>query len=335
MKTKVAVTTLITLLALAPVVATGSPPLYIVTELKGPGGASAYAEGINNLGHVVGGSQQHAILWRDGLTIDLGQYQTRSTAARDINEQGQICGTYYDGYLYGCYWDGQWSAIGAGNGYATAINNQGVVAGFGADEAYVWSPSAGLTRLGTMGYQGSYVGGINNIGQVVGWTSSGATSFIWDAGVMQEITGTEIDFANDINDVGMIVGRCSSYDHGYMTDGLGNDTWLYMENPEAINIHNQVVGWTEFAYPTGERARLWIDGAGHNLEDLIVNESGWVLRRAMDINDSGQIVGSGWNPAGDSVGFLLTIVPEPTTLALFGAAGGIVLKRRRRQEPKG
>jgi hypothetical protein len=51
-----------------------------------------------------------------------------------------------------------------------------------------------------------------------------------------------------------------------------------------------------------------LDGSGN----------GWTISIASDINSSGQIVGLGFNPAGDQHGFLLTPFPEPSTIMIYG-----------------
>ena len=55
-----------------------------------------------------------------------------------------------------------------------------------------------------------------------------------------------------------------------------------------------------------------------DLNNDISSGSGWTLDEATGINDKGQIVGYGTNPSGQSEAFLLTPVPEPSTLALGG-----------------
>lgn len=55
-----------------------------------------------------------------------------------------------------------------------------------------------------------------------------------------------------------------------------------------------------------------------DLNSLIDSACGWELRAATAINDVGQIVGFGINPAGQTVAFLLTPIPEPSILVLLG-----------------
>lgn len=68
-----------------------------------------------------------------------------------------------------------------------------------------------------------------------------------------------------------------------------------------------------------------------DLISLVVNGSGWTLREALAINDQGQIVGYGVGPNGFRRGFLLTPVPLPAAVYLFGAGlvGLAGLARRR------
>jgi len=56
-----------------------------------------------------------------------------------------------------------------------------------------------------------------------------------------------------------------------------------------------------------------------DLNNLIDPNLGWTLTNAVGINDNGQICGYG-QYGGQQEAFLLTPVPEPSTLGLLGAA---------------
>jgi len=97
-----------------------------------------------------------------------------------------------------------------------------------------------------------------------------------------------------------------------------------------INVHGQVVG------ATGVGAFLWTpttpggtSGEMVGLNSLIDPLSGWELFTAAAINDAGQITGDG-RIGGEYHAFLLTPVPEPSTLALLAVCLLHILRRNSR-----
>jgi probable HAF family extracellular repeat protein len=91
-----------------------------------------------------------------------------------------------------------------------------------------------------------------------------------------------------------------------------------------INNSGQVVGESYTANGFVDDAFLYSNGTMLDLNSMIPASSGWQLTEACAINDHGWIVGAGFNPSGQDHAFLLTPVPEPSTLALL-AAGAIGL----------
>ena len=69
------------------------------------------------------------------------------------------------------------------------------------------------------------------------------------------------------------------------------------------------MGWMATTLSGGsDHAFVWQDGAWMDLNYLISPNSGWEFHSASDINDDGQIIGSGAAPGGSIQGFLLTPV---------------------------
>jgi probable HAF family extracellular repeat protein len=142
--------------------------------------------------------------------------------------------------------------------------------------------------------------GINADGTVVGTSSVGTNSrhaFLWDS-----TTG--------MRDLGDLPG------------GIEGST------ARAVNDSRVVVG--EAHGEAGLRPFIWTDELGiRDLNDLIDPTSGWILVDAFDIDNSGRIVGYGYNPDGEVEAYLLTIIPEPSSVALLCVGVlGLVLRRR-------
>src|SRR5690242_16389046 len=156
-----------------------------LNDLGTLGGSASSATAINDRGQVVGGSDtsvvgnvnQHGFLWDGCFMTDLGTLGG-PTAARGINERGQVVGISY---------------TGAGN------------------HAFLWQ-SGTISDLGTLSGGGfSSASGINERGQIVGTsdrTNGGQDAFLWRHGQMRDLGIAERNdtYANAINDKGEVVG---------------------------------------------------------------------------------------------------------------------------------
>lgn len=287
---------------------------------------------INNSGQISGNSPSGAFLWDNGQKTYLGV-----EGVSDINDSGQIVfsgGIWQNGVVT--------SEIHFQNTFE--INNSGQFVGAG----YPFGPypRASLFENGSVidvntafeanwkgGFQASYASGINDVGQVVGFswyeTSSQTHGFLWDNGITTDLYNV---LPLSINNKSQIVGAAKAsngnsqaflYENGLKTDMGTLDGGNYSIAVE-INDLGQAVGKSKIA--TGQdHAFLWDKIAGMiDLNTLTDSIDGWVLSSATDINEKGQIVGYGtFN--GETHGFLLNpsseqpnATPEPATMTLLG-----------------
>lgn len=341
---------------LASSVTVGAPvwaAAYTITDLGTLGGSDTRALGINNSGQVVGESAGRAFLWSNGAMTNLGTLpglEDGFSWAYDINKSGQVVGSAAgpDGsperpFLWT---NGKMTDLGTPyvhGGSAISINSSGQAAGWvwhetGEQRAYLWSNGA-MTDLGTLGGR-SNAYGINDSGQVVGDTYTVpwiGRAFLWSNGTMTDLGTVEgQSHAEDINNTGQVVGWFTPYpgqqrsflwsdgtitDLGSVGGALGGSSRAF-----GINDHGQVVG------ETGDyHAFLWSNGMMKDLNRLIDPALGWTLVGAEDINNAGQIVGTG-TLNGQTRAYLLTPVPEADSYAYMAVGLGLVgwMARRRK-----
>lgn len=311
--------------------ALADPPQYEATMID-----ADVAWAINNAGQVVGEyrnilDETRPFLYSDGIVQDLGTLGGTEAVANDINDLGQITGvseTAETGTRAFLYSDGAMEDIGDLGGSVSssigyALNNAGEVTGVSLSdrtfEAFLYSNGTmrGLElardacdELPSFGYD------INNSGQITGsaheLTSAGCVgaAFFYDDGEMLLIGALLPEFSTtgyDINDSGQVVLQAigTGDGGGYLyTDGVMERIGDVI--PWAINNAGWVVGQTGLGGPDS-RAFLYVDGRLFDLNDLVLDLSGWEhLRSAQDINDSGQIAGFGLTTSGEFRAFLLT-----------------------------
>ena len=327
-------------------------PIYTIIDL---GVAGVGANGLNNAGDVAGNLPSSScaglsfcgfIRYSNGQTTILGALPggTNSTATA-INDAGQVVGA--SGTMPFLYSNGQMTSLdllpGADHGVAFAINNGGQAVGYsrGSTGSYAMLWSNG--QMTSFGMPGDLTGAtdINDSGEVVGG-SAFRGAFLYSNGQITWL-GTMIALVA-INNGSQAVGaggpnntaQAVLYSNGQMTSlgTLPGDTTSLARN---INNEGQVVGVSELLNNQNnpERAFLYSSGTMYDLNDLIVDGSGWTLETAWDINDSSQIIGNGtFNNQSHS--FLLTpvqsAVPEPASIILCTTAliVGLAFVRGRR-----
>lgn len=260
---------------------------------------------ISNNGQIVGitsnfGSDNHAVLWNNGVMTSLEHFGS-STAPTAINSSGTII---------------------VGKVKVSSTTN-----------ACLWKDGAQLD-LGSIGGSYSCAFGVNDQGTVVGYSlSQGAFLYTSSTSIqnLSTILGRNVSSANDINNLGQIVGKWySNFTYrGFIYNGttfrdLGKLPGGYDAEAIAINENGKIVG-----YALNEMSRnhavLWDNYVIHDLGTL-----GGYNSFAKDINNSGTIVGLSQRSDGKDAAFvyenghmteLNTLIPEYSGWMLSAAYG--------------
>lgn len=326
-------TVITTMVVLAGVPTAAQRPRYAITDVGTLGGSRSVAVGINNHGHVVGNAdtatgEMRAFFAVDGLVQDLGTLGGRASHAGAINDKGLIVGRAQDGNgVYhsfirlksGQMWnlsviDSQLDL--AGFSAANSVNAAGQVVGYihtqgphmaARSKAFVFNEFR-VTNLGTFGGPDGVVSGINDAAQMVGFYGTEPhadyadhRAFIKTGSTVTPLgsLGGRTTTPTDINNDGHVVGsgqvrggeeRAFLYAGGKLND-LGTLPGGTQSFAYAINHRGQAVGAADAAGSL--RAVLYEAGKVIDLNTLIPVQSGWVLTEARDINDKGQITGTG------------------------------------------
>ena len=198
-------------------------------DLAGTSGPLALPNAINNLGQVVGtawtgSNSTYAFLWTkaEGLVKigGLGSYQIASATA--INNKGHVVGTSADSssFFHAFSWTREDGMIDLGQinaNFSPAINDLGQV----LLQSNIWTRSGGYFDFGSLGGGSTVAAAMNNLGQVVGASTtnnqSGQThAFVWTStgGIVDLNTanlpaGTTLDNAFAISDNGLILASSS------------------------------------------------------------------------------------------------------------------------------
>jgi probable HAF family extracellular repeat protein len=295
---------------------------FTVRDLGTLGGTFSDAEGINELGEVVGVSMtdvgtDRAFLWRPGQGMrSLGTLGGLGSRAQDINDVTEVVGASQNrsGRTRAFLWSDAGGMRGLGTlggsfSESQAINNRREVVGVsenlnGRLRAFLWRPQRGMRSLGTLGGTESQAFDINDATQVVGSsrTANGSEhAFLWTTARGMEDLGTlggSTSIAFGISQTGEVVGfstTAAGTNKAFLwTRGRGMRS-LGILGPSSIalsvNTHRRVVGWSLLGDPISSNpvAFVWTpEGGMRPLPQPRPNATG----RANDLNEFGKIAGS-------------------------------------------
>lgn len=273
----------------------------------GGGTHRSYSSGLNDQMHVVGASQtgevfpgsstlvNRGFVWKFGSMSPLPYSNPTYTSgqANEINNDGAIVTTIYNGF--GCL--GELHLPTAAYGLPAGIHPVPPL-----DELRLESEAQGINNLGHV------VGGAMNACDVPGrhaflWLHSPAYGL--SAGMHDltpEITNlNQVAIANAISDQGHVVGQIQR------PEGILNfDPFLWLNGVRTmltrpagaatawasdVNSFGAVVGSYAAGFDQPSYGFLWYGNTTYRLQDLLADDTGWIMRRASGINDRGQITG--------------------------------------------
>lgn len=268
-------------------------------------GFGAIARSINGQGDIVGtvhlaGGQNEAALWRGGILNLLGRQNGFNTEAMAINASGHVLiQSAESNNSIGYFYDGATfrDIVLPGYGYLTDLNDNDVACGWSTgvplgDSGGIIWINNAVVSLGPCNNDPFQALSLNNYETIAGY--AGLESYRWEDGVFDYVAGYP-DMVRAINDAGDIVGEI----------GVGSDL-----------------------------AVIWVDGhTRHVLADLTSLPPNLKLERAVGISNTGLITGIAYSTDGSgNSSFLLTPVPEPTTIAVLGIGLLSAIKKRRRSK---
>ena len=221
-----------------------------------------------------------------------------------------------------------------GSTFAYSINNFGQIVGNSASadgnsRATLWNNGVTTQLTNPQGILFSNAYSINDLGHIVGSTqteSGYSYATLWSDGLATVINSQGT--VNSINNLGQIVGSTqteSGYSYATLwNDGvatqLTNPQGIVFSNAASINNLGQIVG-VSLTEDFMARAVLWDNGLEIDLNSFLTaseQSEGWVLTYAIDINDSGSIVGGAINTVSNvERGFLLQSALQPQSAFLL------------------
>ncbi|GAB4317428.1 MAG: hypothetical protein Kow0059_10470 [Candidatus Sumerlaeia bacterium] len=320
------------------------------------GDDQSYAYGVNDRGHVTGGSRQSSTnqsrpffyspatgiiqILSPGVSFARGE-------GRAVNDTDWVIGWRRvnpsppsDAFVsYQTYFNYVNPIEQGGNGIELYdLTNTGLAAGFSNTSTGLRPAIFGFGRVAELDILSGEVGGIgygiNDLGYVVGISWSNimieSNAVFWQGSNVQKLKtlGGMYAAAYKINNTAQIVGQSgllsNTATHGCMWNTPGSDPTdvgtLGGTNSALTDINDagDVVGSSQITGDGEFHACIRYAGSTNlvDLNDLIPPGSGWVLVSADGLSDRGYICGMGLHN-GQTRAFLLTPVPPPYAVAYY------------------
>jgi probable HAF family extracellular repeat protein len=298
-----------------------------------PGGNFSYAEGINNIGQIVGVSENdrvdpasgnpefHAVIWENGFIRDLGTLGGTSSFGGATNDRGEVMGVSLNGI------PDPFSIVGLGSN-TTLTQTRG----------FLWQDGK-MHDLGSLGGPDAFAIFLNQRGQVAGMSytsdvpdpNSGLPPmdpFLWENGKITDLGnfggtnpfGLFSGFVSGLNDAGQVTGTMTlpgdQTSHAFLWKGkklsdLGTLGGTFAVS-YGINNVGEVVGMAALPGDNVFHAFLWRNGVMTDLGTV----DGDACSTAQNANSAGQVVGS--SQASDGMGSCV----NPFTHAFLWENGG-------------
>jgi probable HAF family extracellular repeat protein len=257
-----------------------------------------YAGAINDSDQIAGGPAPYAVVSQNGVATVLNQPDWTNASANGINDLGQVVGNYYT----------------AGSGATGFLYSNGTVTSLFDPNTTADGPPPNIGE--------DIARGINNLGQVVGFYTTGnvENGFLYSNGTyttLDDPASTQNTIPMAINDSGQVVGFIENSDGSRDAFLYSGGTWTPLA--EQLGTNGNAVGITN----SGEIVGTYVD-SNHLTHGFIYENGvyttfdypGATQTIISGINNNGQISG-GYDDASGSHAFLATPDadngPEPPT----------------------